>query len=81
MSAAMSDGGVFNSSDLSAAINSNALHIPGDSCLPHSDEVCPQVIVADDAFALKRNLMNHMHPVILQTLKGFTTTDSAEPDV
>jgi len=52
-----SDGGVYNSSELAAAISCNAVKLPNDSCLPQSDQTCPHVIVADDAFALKRFLM------------------------
>jgi len=53
----ISDGGVYNSSSLSAAIQSNALHIPPDSLLPHSNISCPYVLVADDAFGLSRQIM------------------------
>jgi len=53
----ISDGGVFNSCSLSAALESNTLNIPEDRKLPHSDIASPYVVVADDAFALKRYLM------------------------
>jgi len=54
----ISDGGVFNSCSLSAALTGdNVLNIPADSKLPESDMACPYVIVADDAFAMRRHLM------------------------
>jgi len=54
----VADGGVFNSSSLSAAIESgNVLQLPTDCKLPGSDTVCPYVIVADDAFAMRRHLV------------------------
>lgn len=52
------DGGVFNSCSLSSALETdNSLHIPADCKLPGSDIVSPFVIVADDAFAMKRHLV------------------------
>lgn len=53
----ISDGGVFNSCSLSAALDNNQLNIPTDIKLPGSDIVCPYVIVADDAFAMRRHLV------------------------
>ena len=52
------DGGVFNSSSLSKALETgDTLHLPADCKLPGSEIVCPHVIVADDAFAMKRLLV------------------------
>lgn len=54
------DGGVFNTSSLSSALETesrNVLQIPADCNLPGSDVVSPFVVVADDAFAMKRNLI------------------------
>jgi len=53
----ISDGGVFNSCSLATALQTNTLHIPGDRVLPNSNIICPYVIVADEAFALRRYLM------------------------
>lgn len=54
----ISDGGVFNSCDLSVALDGpNVLNIPADTTLPQSNIASPYVIVADDAFAMRRNLM------------------------
>jgi len=53
----ISDGGVFNSSTLSSAMESNMLCTPNDCKLPGSSISAPHVIVADDAFALKRYIM------------------------
>jgi len=52
-----SDGGVYNTSELAAAISCNAVNLPNDSCLPQSDKTCRYVIVADDMPALKRFLL------------------------
>jgi len=53
----ISDGGVFNSCGLAVALESNALNMPSDGLLPNSNVMCPFVVVADDAFALKKYLM------------------------
>lgn len=55
----ISDGGVYNNSSLSAAIQSNTLGIPPPKPLVENDDstIVPYVIVADDAFALSANLM------------------------
>lgn len=53
----ISDGGVYNQSELCRGIANNSLKIPQPSPLPNTDTVVPYVIVADDAFALKTHLM------------------------
>lgn len=53
----MSDGGVYNNSSLSQALENNTLNIPGLRNLPGTSDACPHVIVADDAFALKTYLL------------------------
>ena len=53
----ISDGGVFNGCSLSTALESDMLNIPPDCSLPGSADSGPFVIVADDAFPLKRYLM------------------------
>jgi len=53
----ISDGGVFNSCSLLTAIESHALQLPADAQLPNSKLTSPHVIVADDAFALKKYIM------------------------
>jgi len=53
----ISDGGVFNSCSLAEALETNCLNIPGSSQLPESNTVSPFVIVADDAFALRKYVM------------------------
>jgi len=52
-----SDGGVFKSSSLCQALETNQLHIPPASIITGTDTVCPYVVIADDAFALKPYLM------------------------
>ena len=47
-----SDGGVFNNSQLSHALQ-NQLHIPPASVVNETEYTCPYVIIMDDAFALK----------------------------
>jgi len=65
-----SDGGVFNNSSLAQALESNILNIPEPAAIPPTNDLCPYVIVADDAFALKpyiqkpysvRNLTKEQH--------------------
>ena len=52
------DGGVFNSCSLANALeNDKQLNIPADCRLPGSNAISPFVIVADDAFAMKRYLV------------------------
>lgn len=51
------DGGVFNSCSFANALNSGALNLPDPRSLPGSDVVLPYVIVADNAFAMRQNLM------------------------
>jgi hypothetical protein len=53
----ISDGGVFNNSSLSTALADDLLHIPEPSAITGTDYVVPYVIVADDAFALKPNVL------------------------
>jgi len=53
----ISDGGVFRDCSLSAAMESSMLSIPPDCELPWTSAVAPFVIVADDAFPLKRYIM------------------------
>jgi hypothetical protein len=59
-----SDSGVYAESDLQEALNSNTLGIPQPCPLPGRNEDFPYVIVADDAFPLRANLMKpfpHRH--------------------
>ena len=53
----ISDGGVYRNSSLSQAIDRNLLRIPPARVLDDARTTLPYVIVADDAFALKTNLM------------------------
>jgi len=53
----VSDGGVFNNSSLVQALEHNTLNIPPPSDVPNSQDPLPYVIVADDAFPLKKYLM------------------------
>lgn len=55
----ISDGGVFGKSVLAQALydDNNALNIPCDQSLPGRPKPQPFVIVADEAFPLKPNLM------------------------
>lgn len=53
----ISDGGVFNKSSFATALESGSLHIPEPKPLPSRNENVPFVLVADDAFALKPNIM------------------------
>ncbi|XP_031329240.1 protein ALP1-like [Photinus pyralis] len=53
----ISDGGVFQNSSLSRALQDNSLSLPAPEVLPGMTEALPYVIVADDAFPLSKNLL------------------------
>lgn len=53
----ISDGGVFNKCTFAAAMDENQLHFPNPSPLPGRTKPVPFVLVADDAFAMKPNIM------------------------
>ena len=53
----ISDGGVLLESCLQAALNNNSLGIPPATSLPERNTPVPYVIVADEEFPLKENLM------------------------
>jgi len=53
----VSDGGVFRNSALSNVLDTNSLNMPGPETLPAGTVPVPYVIVADDAFPLKPNIM------------------------
>ena len=54
-----SDGGILANSAFGRALRSGTLHLPADRPLPGADHRGPQphVLVADEAFPLRRNLM------------------------
>lgn len=52
-----SDGGVFNSCSFGRAIDSGRLQLPPLKPLPGRKTPTPYVLVGDDAFALRQNLM------------------------
>lgn len=52
-----SDGGIFNKCSLAKSLDTNLIGIPPDRELPNALEKVPFVIVADDAFAMKRYLL------------------------
>lgn len=53
----VSDGGVFNKSTFAHAMNNGKLNLPPASPLPGREMCVPFVLVADDAFALRANVM------------------------
>lgn len=53
----ISDGGVFNKCSFATAMDNGTLHWPEQRALPGRDVEVPYVLVADDAFALKMNIM------------------------
>lgn len=53
----ISDGGVFKITALSKKMDSNSLSIPVPELVERSNALLPYVFVADEAFALKINLM------------------------
>ena len=54
-----SDGGIFARTDLGKSLERNSLELPPDKCLPGAHDIgeLPHVIVGDEAFPMKRNLM------------------------
>lgn len=52
-----SDGGIFAHSNLGRALERNALNIPNPVELPGTNQKAPFVIVGDEAFPLKPNLL------------------------
>lgn len=52
-----SDGGVYNASSLSRALETNAIDMPSPDRLGATDIISPYTIIADDAFPLKTYLM------------------------
>lgn len=53
----VSDGGVFGQSALSHALETNSLNLPAETALPGRVKPQPFVIVGDEAFPLRHNLM------------------------
>jgi hypothetical protein len=53
----LSDGGVFNNCALSSLLSDNRLNVPQATAIKDTDTVLPYVIVADDAFGLRPNLL------------------------
>lgn len=53
----ISDGGVFNKSSFASALENGSLHFPEPRPLPGRNANIPFVLVADDAFAFKSNIM------------------------
>jgi hypothetical protein len=51
------DATVYNNSNLSIKLEHNLLHIPEAKLIGGTDILCPYVIVADDAFAMKSYLL------------------------
>lgn len=52
-----SDGGVFNRSHFGQAMETNRLGLPQPSALPGQELAVPYVLVADDAFASRANIL------------------------
>ncbi|XP_050295129.1 uncharacterized protein LOC126735220 [Anthonomus grandis grandis] len=53
----ISDGGVYNMCSLSTALENNTVNLPPPQQLPGMKNFSPFVFVADDAFAMKPNLL------------------------
>lgn len=53
----VSDGGVWGNCSLNQRIEAGSAGMPDDEVLPNSSKILPYVIVADDAFPLKRHIM------------------------
>ena len=57
----LSDAGVFANSKLSTLLASNKLNLPPARQVENSDLMCPYMIIGDDAFPLRFNLMKPYH--------------------
>lgn len=57
MNGRISDGGIFGRSILAQALQNNTLNIPSPKPLPGRHVDVPYVVVADEAFPLKTNIM------------------------
>lgn len=53
----ISDGGVFNKCSFAGALRSKAMNLPSTRALPGRATKIPFVFVADDAFAIRPNLL------------------------
>ena len=53
----ISDGGVFRNSKFFQAFENNALDIPKADFLPGTEQLIPYVLVADEAFPLREDLL------------------------
>lgn len=53
----ISDGGVYGNSTFATALANDSLNLPNAHPLPESQTPTPYVLVADQAFALSKNLM------------------------
>lgn len=53
----VSDGGVWDMSNMNVCIENGNAGLPPDSMAPGSERTLPYVFVADDAFPLKRHIM------------------------
>lgn len=62
----ISDGGVFNKCSFADALNRGSLHLPEPRPLSGRSTSVPFVIVADDAFAFKQNIMKPFSGSALQ---------------
>ncbi|GBM13583.1 hypothetical protein AVEN_123995-1 [Araneus ventricosus] len=60
----ISDGGVFKHTKLHTLLNSKQLGLPPIASLQSSNFLAPYVIVADDAFALKKNYHETLFPSV-----------------
>uniref|UniRef100_A0A0P4WI79 DDE Tnp4 domain-containing protein n=1 Tax=Scylla olivacea TaxID=85551 RepID=A0A0P4WI79_SCYOL len=63
-----SDGGVWNKYTLNSVIERNDINIPAPHNIPFTNRLSPYIIVGDETFPLKQNLMKP-HPGHGQTLE------------
>ena len=57
---AMSDGQIFNNSELKECLEDGSINFPDPDPLPYDDEDTPFFLLGDDAFALKTFMMKHI---------------------
>ncbi|XP_037773132.1 putative nuclease HARBI1 [Penaeus monodon] len=71
----VSDGGVWNNSDLCRRIANNTAGLPTDKHVLGSDRILPYVFVADDAFQLQRHILKPFHTKTKHDRKEFFLID------
>lgn len=77
----VSDGGVLQHTEFFSRLQGNSLNIPREKEVANSSRKLPYVFVADDAFALRSDILKPYKQSDLKCIeKKFSTTDYLEHD-